>query len=477
MWYANAMLLAYGICQHREAVGFSVAYNQAMTKTDDISSENAAQQPKARKAPLGEIFTRHFLLLATINLCMFFGFQMLNIGLPVYMAQLGAVGQVVGLATTLMTITATLMRVFAGALLDRFGRWGMLIGGSVIMVCAIVSFAIFPVVGIILGLRMLHGVGWGMGSTATSTIAADIIPKRRFAEGMGYFALTTAISSAIAPAASIEIIQGAGAVYMIYVAAGVTVLALLLSVVEAIAVNRKAKSQEATGQGAMPSDGRQDSSGAPEGQAGPGNPGSRQGGAPPQPPAYSKIETLFERRAVLPGVLILLVNIGFGCVTTFIALHADAQGVGGVSWYFVVYAVVSLASRPPIGMLIDRFGYRVPAILSALGTAATLVLIGLSSNAFMFAASGVLGGLGIGTAMSTFQAMAVASVEPWRRGVATATYMTAFDLGIAIGALLGGVLADLAGYTVMYLTIAIFPLAAAVVSAAVIKKSARTTGV
>ena len=39
-------------------------------------------------APLREIFTRDFLMLATINLSMFFGFQMLNIGLPVYMAQL-----------------------------------------------------------------------------------------------------------------------------------------------------------------------------------------------------------------------------------------------------------------------------------------------------------------------------------------------------------------------------------------------------
>ena len=330
-----------------------------MTQNNDNPNANSTQQPASSHAPLGEIFTRHFLLLATINLCMFFGFQMLNIGLPVYMAQLGAAGQIVGLATTLMTVTATLMRVFAGALLDRFGRWGMLIGGSVIMVCAIVSFAIFPIVGVILGLRMLHGIGWGMGSTATSTIAADIIPKRRFAEGMGYFALTTAISSAIAPAASIEIIQGVGAEYMIYVAAGVTVLALLLSVVEAFASKRKS---------ALPPD-VEVRQAEPEGLAKPTGPAADRTGQPPQPQAYSKLETLFERRAVLPGILILLVNIGFGCITTFIALHANAQGVSGVSAYFVVYAVVSLASRPPIGMLIDRFGYRMPAILSSLCTA------------------------------------------------------------------------------------------------------------
>ena len=425
-----------------------------MTQNDDIYNAASAQQPEKRREPLGEIFTRHFLLLATINLCMFFGFQMLNIGLPVYMAQLGAAGQVVGLATTLMTVTATLMRVFAGALLDRFGRWGLLIGGTVIMVCAIVSFAIFPIVGVILGLRMLHGIGWGMGSTATSTIAADIIPKRRFAEGMGYFALTTAISSAIAPAASIEIIQGAGAHYMIYVAAGVTVLALLLSAVEAFASRRKAAQPAPLSQPQQPSL----------------SPQSAQPAQSPQPQAYSKLETLFERRAVLPGILILLVNIGFGCITTFIALHANAQGVSGVSAYFIVYAIVSLASRPPIGMLIDRFGYRIPAILSTLCTACTLVLIGVSSNMVMFAGAGALAGLGIGTAMSTFQAMAVASVEPWRRGVATATYMTAFDLGIAIGSLLGGILADLVGYTVMYFVVAAFPIMATVVAAAAIKK-------
>ena len=426
-----------------------------MTESTEKLTSGSQRNSAPKREPLGEIFTRDFLILSTINLTMFFGFQMLNIGLPVYMAQLGAAGQIVGLATTLMTVAATLMRVFAGALLDRFGRWGMLIGGTAIAVCSIVSFALFPIVGVILGLRLLHGVGWGMGSTASSTIAADIIPKRRFAEGMGYFALTTAISSAIAPAASIEIVQGAGAACMIYVAAGITALALVLSVIEATAAKRKAAK-----------DASQDN---PAGEGQPPQAPGPAGAAAPQ--AHSKLETLFERRAVVPGILMLLVNIGFGCITTFIALHAEAQNAEGVSLYFIVYAVVTLASRPYIGKLIDRHGYRIPAIASTLCTAGTLMLIGVSSNVFMFAAAGVLGGLGIGTAMGTFQAMAVADVEPWRRGVATSTYMTAFDLGIAIGSLVGGIIADLAGYTVMYFAVALFPIAASVLSAFVIKKA------
>ena len=433
-----------------------------MTKMEEISTQAGKQSPKPHRESLGEIFTRDFLMLSTINLSMFFGFQMLNIGLPIYMAQLGATGQIVGLATTVMTVAATLMRVFAGALLDRFGRWGMLIGGTIISVCAIVSFAIFPIVGIIMGLRVLHGIGWGMGSTASSTIAADIIPKRRFAEGMGYFALTTAISSAIAPAVSIAIAQGAGTTCMVYVAAGVTALALVLSVIEAMVV--KQKGEDAAAPESQADDGRP----APENQS----PEATAAGSAPTPPSHSKLEALFERRAIVPGILILLVNIGFGCITTFIALHADAQNADGVSLYFIAYAVITLACRPYIGKLIDRHGYRIPAITSTLCTAGTLMLIGVSNNAFMFAAAGVLGGLGIGTAMGTFQAMAVANVEPWRRGVATSTYMTAFDLGIAIGSLAGGIIADIAGYTVMYFAVALFPIAASVVSAVVVKGKA-----
>ena len=427
---------------------------------------------KVQKGSLGEIFTRDFLLLATINLSAFFGFQMVNIGLPLYMDQLGATGQIVGLATTLMTVTATLVRVFAGALLDRFGRTGMLIAGAFVMACTIISYAIFPFVGIILGLRLLHGLGWGMGSTASSTLAADIIPKHRFAEGMGYFAMTNALSSALAPVASLALIDGPGAVYMIYVAAGITLISLVFSLLEHH-FRRQGHESEISVHNAQPTE---EPAGAPDGSpAGIETGGARENAALPVPRAqeYSKLETLFDRRAVLPGILMMLVNIGFGCITTFIALHASSQGVEGVSIYFVMYAIATLVSRPGIGRLIDQHGFRIPAILATLCTAWTLVLIGLATSPLMFAAAGVFGGLGIGTAMGTYQTMAVVDVEPWRRGVATSTYMTLFDVGIAVGALVGGIVADAAGYSIMYYVVAAFSLLACLISFVAVRPQPR----
>jgi len=451
-------------------------------------------EPKTQRSSLGEIFTRDFVILATIYLAMFFGFQMTNVGIPVYMAQLGASAQIVGLAATLLTVTATVVRIFAGPMLDRFGRTGLLLGGIAIMTCSIFSYAVFPIVGVIMGLRLIQGIGWGAGSTASSTIAADIIPKRRFAEGMGYFAMTNALSSAIAPAVSIELAQGAGGAYMVYVAAGITCLALILAIIQ-VALNRRkkgaptqsatlteAKSKPEIDRPAETLDGRAANHERKSNPLMPAQPSSDR--TPKEGPEFnphtgtptstSRLGKIFERRAIIPGLLMLLVNIGFGCITTFIALHAAHQGVGNVTPYFVAYAIVTLVSRPLIGKLIDRYGYLIPAVLSTLCTAGTLVLIAASNSTALFILAGFFGGLGLGTAMSTFQAMAVANVEPWRRGVATSTFMIAFDLGIALGQFSGGFIAGAFGYGTMFYLVAFFPLAACLLSFAAIRKGAGT---
>lgn len=422
---------------------------------------------KNAAGPLSEIFTRDFLLLATINLALFFGFQMTNVGLPVYVSQLGANAQVVGLVGTLMTVTAVIVRIFAGPLLDRFGRKGALVVGSLVMACSIFAYAIFPIIGVILGIRLLQGIGWGLGSTASSTMAADVIPKKRFAEGMGYFAMTNSISSALAPAVSVALVQGPGAMYMLCASGGCAALAFAMALFQRNTI----KAHEGAEDTPPRSDADALSADHDLEQANPAEPsmqdraadGAIDDAANSGRVAHSMLSTVFEKRAAFGGFLILLVNISFGCVTSFITLHGQEQGIEHVSLYFIVYAVVTMASRPMIGRIIDRYGFRIPGILSCLGTVATMVLIGLSRNVFMLSCAGALAGLGIGTAMSVFQTMAVASVEPWRRGVATSTYFVAFDVGIAIGSLVGGLIAGMFGYTIMYVTISLFPLAASVI--------------
>ena len=379
------------------------------------------------------IWTRGFTVLAGINLAIFFGFNITTVGIPVYAAQLGASDVVVGLITTALTAASLVTRPLAGYAIDRTGRRTALLAGLGIMFVVTIAFALFPLVGALLALRVIYGVGWGIGSTATSTIAADVIPRKRFAEGMGFFALSTSLAAAVAPAVGIALVQNAGAVAMIAVAAAGVGVALIGAFTQ--------RWEE--------------------------HPRAERLGRP-------RLADLFDRRALLPSGIMGLVNMAFGTITTFIALCAESRGVDGIYWYFVVFAAVSIASRPVIGRVIDRRGFFLPAILACLGVAVTVSILAVAQSAPVFCLGGVFAGLGVGTAMGVFQSMAVSRVEPQRRGMATATYMFGFDAGIGLGAAIGGVVAGWWGYQAMYLTMALFPLAALVIVCAL--GSARING-
>jgi len=365
------------------------------------------------------LFTRDFAFIAVVNFALFTGFQMANVGIPVYIAQMGGSELQVGLSTTLFTAAALLSRPFVGLLVDRFGRKGFLVGGIALMVCSTAAYAVFPVVGVVLGLRMLHGLGWGFGSTASSTTAADIIPKKRFAEGMGYFGMTVSLAGAFAPALAVSLVQGPGAKVMVAAATFALVVALALAVFLRPTMQRQTEAK---------------------------------------PMRELGISDFLERKALFPAGIMFLVNMGFGSINTFIVLHGEASGVSNLSLYFVTFALVNIVTRPYMGRLIDRFGYMVPGVAATVCMAASLVMLGSANSLATFCLSGAFVGLGGGTAMSTFQAMSVAAAPPERRGVATSTYMFLFDAGMGVGGTVAGLLAGALGYAGMYRALAVFPL-------------------
>ena len=157
-----------------------------------------------------KIWTRDFILIAIINMVIFTGFNMISIAMPLYVTSLGGADFLTGLVTTFATASALIIRAFTGILLDKFGFKAILISGIGIMAASTIAYAVFPIVGVILAIRLLHGIGWGLSSTSTSTIASDVIPKKRFAEGIGYFALTSSLAVAVAPALAIAIVQNIG---------------------------------------------------------------------------------------------------------------------------------------------------------------------------------------------------------------------------------------------------------------------------
>jgi len=406
------------------------------------------------------LWTKSFIIISLINMLIFFGFQMAMAGMPLYVFSLGANDFIVGIVTTIGAAAALMIRPFSGIIVDRFSRRNVLVAGLIVMVLSTLGYAAFPFIGTILLLRVLHGVGWGLSSTAISTLAADVIPKSRFAEGMGYFGLVTSLAMVIAPALAVMLILKSLAVELFVVAAGSVVIGLVFSVFQLPKGAQTAGTQimdaQTTGEQTMDA---QPTIEIPDTK-----------GLSIRKKVADFIEKFFEKKAYLPAVTILLICLAFAPIATFIAIHGLEQGVEDIPVYFIVYAVVIMITRPPIGKIIDKVGFFIPGILSMLSVAVSMIMIAFADNLFMFCLAGVFAGLGVGTAMSTMQTMAVTAVPPRRRGVATSTYLFGIDAGMGLGALVAGFIAIRFGYSIMYILMAAFPIIGCIIFLFVGKK-------
>ncbi|WP_236006260.1 MFS transporter [Paradesulfitobacterium ferrireducens] len=353
------------------------------------------------------LWTKDFILITLANFFIFLGFQMLLPVLPVYATKLGGTDASAGLVVGVFTLSAVLMRPIAGRLLDQHGRKGVYLSGLVLFLLSVIAYHWVPTVLILLVLRFIHGFGWGAASTASGTIASDIIPKARLGEGMGFFGLTNSLSMALAPALGLSIMKWSGFDTVFIISTTAVIMTILL----AFPIKYHTPDR----------------------------------GASPQK------SNMFEKAALLPGVVILFVTMTYGSVVAFIALYADSRGVQNIGLFFTVYAIALMVSRPAFGRLADRKGYSAAIIPGMLGVLATMLILYFSASLSAFLAAAVIYGLGFGAVQPSLQAMAVRTVPPFRRGSANATFMVGFDLGIGLGSMIWGAVAELTGYQAIYL--------------------------
>jgi MFS family permease len=147
-----------------------------------------------------KLWTRNFLSIFFINVCMFMSFHMLTPTFPYYIKSLGGTDHLAGIAAAAISVAALLVRPFSGWFMDNKGRKVLFMIGIVVMVATTFYYNTIQLVMLAVIFRFIQGLGWGVSNTGSNTLAADSIPRNRFAEGMGFFSLTAAISLAVAPA-------------------------------------------------------------------------------------------------------------------------------------------------------------------------------------------------------------------------------------------------------------------------------------
>lgn len=164
---------------------------------------------------------------------MFFSFQFYLPTLALFTQKIGGGNSLVGIVSGVFTITALLMRVFSGGLLDRYGRRMIFILSFVLFALSKISYMFATSIAVLIIVRLFHGFSWGIISTASNTVATDVIPKSRLSEGTGFLFVATTSSLMISPSLGLKIIDTLGFNWMFLISAliifGTMFLAFLIS--------------------------------------------------------------------------------------------------------------------------------------------------------------------------------------------------------------------------------------------------------
>ncbi len=358
----------------------------------------------------GRLFNVDFVSSTIANLASALGISMLIATIPIYVIALGGNRADAGIVTGVAQLTSVLFRPLAGWLTDAWRRRPLvLIGTSGYVAASIVYLLSGSIPLLILG-RVMHGIGVCFYTTAANVYVADIAPHNRRAEALGVFSAAQAVGIIIGPAIGFFIIEAAGFHYMFYFTAGLAFAAFLISLFA------REKRQNST----------------------------------IKRHPWSPRTGIIDSDAIPLAWMALCMGMGFGSINAFISIFAQPRGMTNPGFYFTVQAVALLISRTFAGRFADRYG-RVAAIIPGIVLmTVALAILPAAHGYHMFLAVASLFGFGFGAAQPATMALLIDRVRLEQRGLATSTYYLGFDVGLAIGSILLGMVSQHFGFGVMW---------------------------
>src|SRR5699024_5935669 len=120
--------------------------------------------------------------------------------IPLFIKELGGSDQMIGVVVGIFTFSALLLRPYAGHALETKGRKFIYMIGITFFFISVSVFGFVNSIFLLVVIRIIQGVGWGFATTASGTIATDLIPPKRRGEGMGFFGLSGNIALSFGPA-------------------------------------------------------------------------------------------------------------------------------------------------------------------------------------------------------------------------------------------------------------------------------------
>ena len=374
------------------------------------------------------LWNLNYIKVMTANFSLFFAFYLLTPLLPLYLHEtFGATKDVIGLVLSGYTITALLSRPFSGYLVDSFPR-------KMVLLVSYIAFAIFfagylaaSTLVLFTIVRTLHGAPFGALTVANSTVAIDVLPSSRRNEGIGYYGLSNNLAMAISPTFALLIYsQTHNFELLFWLAFAIATFGLAVDAT----VKLKPHSSLHTPHSTLHT--------------------------PHSSKKKLSLDRFFLLRGWLLGVNMVFFGFCFGVLSNYLAIYGkQVMGItGGTGTWFMLCSVGLILSRLQGGKALRQGRLTQNAAGGILISLVGYTLFIAVPNMVGYYGSAILIGLGNGHMWPAFQNMMISMAHHNERGTANSTILVSWDVGMGLGILLGGIIAELVGYAAAFWTVA-----------------------
>ena len=367
------------------------------------------------------LITSGYCFILAANFLLYFGFWLLIPVLPFYLSEFFQAGNsTIGIVLSCYTVAALCIRPFSGYLLDTFARKPLYLFAYFIFMLMFAGYLIAGSLTLFIIFRIIHGVSFGMVTVGGNTVVIDIMPSSRRGEGLGYYGLTNNIAMSIGPMFGLFLHDGGVSFATIFCYALGSCMLGFLSV--------------------------------------------RLLNAPYIPPVKREPISLYRFilfKGMPAGLSLLLLSIPYGMTTNYVAMYAREIGIHTQTGFFFTFMAIGMAiSRIFSGKLVDRG--KITQVIAAglnlviisfflLASCVYLIQWNDAACTILFFGIALLMGIGFGIMFPAFNTLFVNLAPNNQRGTATSTYLTSWDVGIGIGMLTGGYIAEICSFDKAYL--------------------------
>ena len=367
------------------------------------------------------LITPGYCFILAANFLLYFGFWLLIPVLPFYLSEFFQAGNsTIGIVLSCYTVAALCIRPFSGYLLDTFARKPLYLFAYFIFMLMFAGYLIAGSLTLFIIFRIIHGVSFGMITVGGNTVVIDIMPSSRRGEGLGYYGLTNNIAMSIGPMFGLFLHDGGVSFATIFCYA---LGSCMLGFLSAGLVKTPYK--------------------------------------PPVKREPISLDRFILLKGMPAGLSLLLLSIPYGMTTNYVAMYAREIGIHTQTGFFFTFMAIGMAiSRIFSGKLVDRGKitqviaaglYLVVVSFFLLASCVYLIQWNDAVCTILFFGIALLMGIGFGIMFPAFNTLFVNLAPNNQRGTATSTYLTSWDVGIGIGMLTGGYIAEVCSFDKAYL--------------------------